>query len=202
MCAVSTNSPFRLGTRRQCSSSPSASGGGSPITSSDVLSDEAARRAAARSQPRTRAGLHGEGRDAGVAPILWVRQRAAHGPAHGAATSTSGRRTRCCCFCFRATADPFGWRRCRRRRAGGAHPPLARLPPSPLPASVPARLPRLHVVLCARGSGGRVDPPRHGSATRCCAPCSSALGLPDRADCGDRAQVLDQHTVDGESALA
>jgi hypothetical protein len=34
------------------------------------------------------------------------------------------------------------------------------------------------------------------------APCSSALGPPHRADCGDRAQVLDQHPVDGESALA
>ena len=34
------------------------------------------------------------------------------------------------------------------------------------------------------------------------AACSSALGPPDRADRGDRAQVLDQHPVDGESALA
>ena len=42
----------------------------------------------------------------------------------------------------------------------------------------------------------------HGNATRCCGPCSSALGPPDRADRGDRAQVLDQHPVDGESALA
>ena len=33
-------------------------------------------------------------------------------------------------------------------------------------------------------------------------PCSSALGPPHRADRGDRAQVLDQHPVDGESALA
>src|SRR3954451_2623459 len=32
--------------------------------------------------------------------------------------------------------------------------------------------------------------------------CSSALGPPDRAHRGDRAQVLDQHPVDGESALA
>jgi hypothetical protein len=40
------------------------------------------------------------------------------------------------------------------------------------------------------------------NATRCCGPCSSALGPPDRADRGDRAQVLDQHPVDGESALA
>jgi transposase len=38
--------------------------------------------------------------------------------------------------------------------------------------------------------------------TRCCGPCSSALGPPDCADRGDRAQVLDQHPVDGESALA
>jgi putative polyketide hydroxylase len=35
-----------------------------------------------------------------------------------------------------------------------------------------------------------------------CGPCSSALGPPHRADRGDRAQVLDQHPVDGESALA
>ena len=42
----------------------------------------------------------------------------------------------------------------------------------------------------------------HGNATRCCGPCSSALGPPHRADRGDRAQVLDQHPVDGESALA
>ena len=42
----------------------------------------------------------------------------------------------------------------------------------------------------------------HGNATRCCGPCSSALGPPDRADRGDRAQVLDQHPVDGEPALA
>ena len=41
-----------------------------------------------------------------------------------------------------------------------------------------------------------------GNATRCCGPCSSALGLAHRADRGDRAQVLDQHPVDGESALA
>ena len=27
----------------------------------------------------------------------------------------------------------------------------------------------------------------HGNATRCCGPCSSALGPPDRADRGDRA---------------
>ena len=33
-------------------------------------------------------------------------------------------------------------------------------------------------------------------------PCSSALGPPHRADRGDRAQVLDQHPVDGESTLA
>jgi hypothetical protein len=31
---------------------------------------------------------------------------------------------------------------------------------------------------------------------------SSALGPPDRADRGDRTQVLDQHPVDGEPALA
>ena len=31
---------------------------------------------------------------------------------------------------------------------------------------------------------------------------SSALGPPNRADRGDRAQVLDQDSVDGESALA
>jgi hypothetical protein len=37
--------------------------------------------------------------------------------------------------------------------------------------------------------------------TRCRGPCSSALPA-DRADRGDRAQVLDQHPVDGESALA
>ena len=41
-----------------------------------------------------------------------------------------------------------------------------------------------------------------GNATRCCGPCSSALGPPHRADRGDRAQVLDQLPVDGESALA
>src|SRR5687768_11359247 len=48
------------------------------------------------------------------------------------------------------------------------------------------------------GAGSRI----HGNATPCCGPCSSALGPPDRADRGDRAQVLDQHTVDGEPALA
>jgi hypothetical protein len=61
---------------------------------------------------------------------------------------------------------------------------------------------RLHLVLCASESGGRVDAPYHGNATRCCGPCSSALRPPHRADRGDRAQVLDQHPVDGESALA
>ena len=40
------------------------------------------------------------------------------------------------------------------------------------------------------------------NATRCCCPCSSALGPPNRADRGERAQVLDQHPVDGASALA
>ena len=40
------------------------------------------------------------------------------------------------------------------------------------------------------------------NAPRCCGPCSSALRPPDRADRGHRAQVLDQHRVDGESALA
>src|SRR3954471_22985088 len=44
--------------------------------------------------------------------------------------------------------------------------------------------------------------PRHGDATPCCGECLSAPGPPDRADRGDRAQVLDQHLVDGESALA
>src|SRR5688572_32962745 len=44
--------------------------------------------------------------------------------------------------------------------------------------------------------------PPMGKATPCCGPCSSALGPPDRADRGDRAQVLDQHPVDGEPALA
>jgi hypothetical protein len=50
-----------------------------------------------------------------------------------------------------------------------------------------------------RHEGGCCSP---GNATRCCGPCSSALGSPDRADRGDRAQVLDQQPVDGESALA
>jgi hypothetical protein len=58
------------------------------------------------------------------------------------------------------------------------------------------------LVLRASESGGRVDAPYHGNATRCCGPCSSALRPPHRADRGDRAQVLDQHPVDGESALA
>ena len=33
-------------------------------------------------------------------------------------------------------------------------------------------------------------------------PRSAELGPPDRANRGDRAQVLDQHPVDGESARA
>src|ERR687898_866071 len=37
---------------------------------------------------------------------------------------------------------------------------------------------------------------------KCRGACSSTLGPPDRADRGDRAQVLDQHPVHGESALA
>jgi hypothetical protein len=42
----------------------------------------------------------------------------------------------------------------------------------------------------------------HAIAEVRCAPCSSALRPPHHADRGDRAQVLDQHPVDGESALA
>ena len=66
----------------------------------------------------------------------------------------------------------------------------------------------LHPVIFGsrRGSGtlgaGCRELRSHGNATRCCVPCSSALGPPHRADRGDRAQVLDQHPVDGESALA
>src|SRR5919109_1332370 len=45
-----------------------------------------------------------------------------------------------------------------------------------------------------RHEGGCCSP---GNATRCRGPCSSALGPPHRADRGDRAQVLDQHPVDG-----
>jgi hypothetical protein len=40
------------------------------------------------------------------------------------------------------------------------------------------------------------------SAMKVSGPCSSALRPPHRADRGDRAQVLDQHPVDGESTLA
>ena len=50
-----------------------------------------------------------------------------------------------------------------------------------------------------RHEGGCCSP---GNATLCCGPCSSALGPPDHADRGDRAQVLDQNPVDGESPLA
>ncbi len=41
-----------------------------------------------------------------------------------------------------------------------------------------------------------------GNATRCCGPCSSAVRPAHGADRGDRAQVLDQDPVDGESAFA
>src|ERR671922_464975 len=58
----------------------------------------------------------------------------------------------------------------------------------------------------SRGSGtlgaGCRELRSNGNATPCCGPCSSALGPPHRADRGDRAQVLDQDPVDGESALA
>jgi hypothetical protein len=50
-----------------------------------------------------------------------------------------------------------------------------------------------------RREGGCCSPV---NATRCCGPPSSALGPPHRADRGNRAQVLDQHPVGGESALA
>jgi len=57
-------------------------------------------------------------------------------------------------------------------------------------------------VWCASDLPDRASVASMGNATRCCGPCSSALGPPHRADRGDRAQVLDQHAVDGESALA
>ena len=52
----------------------------------------------------------------------------------------------------------------------------------------------------ANEGGDRVAACR-GNATRCCGPCSPAQRPPDRADRGDRAQLLDQHSFDGESAL-
>src|ERR671926_134738 len=55
--------------------------------------------------------------------------------------------------------------------------------------------------LQVHGSGALIRSLRGGAAPRCCGPCSSALGAPDRADGGGRAQILDQHPVDGESAL-
>src|SRR5262249_29832512 len=42
----------------------------------------------------------------------------------------------------------------------------------------------------------------HAIAEVRCAPCSSAPRPPERADGGDRAQILDQHPVDRESTLA
>src|SRR5215204_4632271 len=78
--------------------------------------------------------------------------------------------------------------------SGGAlswEPYAGARPPSP-------RGPRL-----SRGSssleGRRPRVPQPWDATRCCGPRSSALGPPHCADRGDRAQVLDQHPVDGES---
>jgi hypothetical protein len=47
-----------------------------------------------------------------------------------------------------------------------------------------------------------IDPAALEQGPEAFAASSSALGPPDRADRGDRAQVLDQHPVDGESALA
>jgi len=49
----------------------------------------------------------------------------------------------------------------------------------------------------AGGTAGETEP-----ATGRSGPCSYAVRPPDRADRGDWAQVLDQHPVDGESALA
>src|SRR4029450_12806900 len=49
-----------------------------------------------------------------------------------------------------------------------------------------------------RHEGGWCSP---GNATRC-GPCSSAVRPAQGAARGDRAQVLDQDPVDGESALA
>jgi hypothetical protein len=51
-------------------------------------------------------------------------------------------------------------------------------------------------------TGLRISETTGLNATRCCGPCSSALRPPHCADRWDRAQVLDQHPVDGESALA
>src|SRR3954454_10408618 len=87
----------------------------------------------------------------------------------------------------RKLASPGAWRSLVARSAGGRKVASSNLAAPTKQAFARSQLPL----------------PRDSEVRwRCCGPCSPALGPPDHADRGDRAQVLDQHAVDGESALA